>query len=312
MPRRGILLSLVYGPVVAAILYFGLMRPLDGYFQLAVVFFLATLPFCYLINSLNTTNMFVGKFGGMLVCGLTSISLEQSYSFSTFSNALIGDCGGFIVPMILLQFFAWSTPEQTLRRNVLGLFQTCGKTLGALGVDPPWTDRGKAVLATQHAIMLKSLNTCGLGTHLINPRRAPQNDANKVSELLAAMRSLLFRIEMTERARLPAPDEAGFTSLIAAVRELRTSFEDSLEEIQEGIKGHAPTGVLTDTKVLIEEYRHQLDSLRDDPAVDTTNRETAGRALVLAGYYRALADAIDQCRECVEALDWQQWQRSYI
>ena len=125
--------------------------------------------------------MFVGKFGGMLVCGLTSISLQQSYSFSTFSNALIGDCGGFIVPMILLQFFAWSTPEQTLRRNVLAFFQTCGQTIGALGADPPWTDRGKAVLAKQHALLLKSLKTCALGTHLINPRRAPQNDAKKVS-----------------------------------------------------------------------------------------------------------------------------------
>jgi hypothetical protein len=312
MPRRGILLSLVYGPVVAAILYFGLMRPLDGFLQLALVFFLATLPFCYLINSSDTTKMFVGKFGGMLVCGLTSISLQQSYSFSTFSNALIGDCGGFIVPMLLLQFFAWSTPEQTLRRNVLGFFQSCRQTLGGLGADPPWTDRGKAILATQHALLLKSLKTCGLGTRLINPRRAPQNDSKKVSVLLASMQSLLFRIEMTERARLPAPDEAAFASLIAAVRELRTSFEDSLEAIQERIKGQVFIGVSTDTKVLIDEYRRQLDALRDDPDVDTTDRETAGRVLVLAGYYRALAESIDECRECVEALNWRQWERSYI
>ena len=115
------------------------------------------------------------------------------------------------------------------------------------------------------------------------------------------MQSLLFRIEMTERARLPAPDEAAFASLIAAVRELRTSFEDSLEAIQQRIEGHVPAGVLTDTTALIDEYRRQLDSLRDDPAVDTTDRETAGRVLVLAGYYRALADAIERCHETVEA-----------
>ena len=312
MPRRAILVSLVYGPVVAAILYFALMRPLDGYFQLAVVFFLATLPFCYLINSSNTTNSLVGKFGGMLVCGLTSISLQQSYSFSTFSNALIGDYGGFIVPMILLQFFAWSTPEQTFRRKILAFFQSCGQTLGALGANPPWTDRGKAVLATQHVLLLKSLTTCVLSMHMINPRRAPQNDSRKVNDLLASMQSLIFRIEMTERARLPAPDDAAFASLIAAVRQLRTSFEGSLAAIQERIEGHVPTGVLTDTKALIEEYRHQLDSLRDDPAVDTTDRETAGRVLVLAGYYRALAESIDQCHKHVDALDWRQWERSYI
>jgi hypothetical protein len=312
MPRRGILLSLVWGPVVAALLYFVLMRPLDGYFQLAVVFFLATLPFCYLINSPDTTKMFVGKFGGMLVCGLASLSLQQSYSFSTFSNNLIGDCGGFIVPMILLQFFAWSTPEQTLRRNVLGFFQACGQTLGALSASPPWTKRGKSLLGAQQARLLKGLKTCGLSKHFINPRRAPQNDSKKVSVLLASMQSLLFRIEMTERARLPAPDDAAFTSLIATVRQLRTSFEDSLETIQERINGHVPTGVSKDTKALIEEYRHQLDSLRDDPAVDTTDRERAGRVLVLAGYYRALADSIEQCHENVKTLNWQQWERSYI
>ena len=111
---------------------------------------------------------------------------------------------------------------------------------------------------------------------------------------------------------MPAPDQAAFASLIAAVRELRTSFEDSLEAIQERITGQVPTGVSTDTKALINEYRRQLDALRDDPEVDTTDRETAGRVLVLAGYYRALAESIDECRECVEALNWPQWERSYI
>ena len=312
MPRRGILLSLVYGPALAAVLYFGLMRPLDGYLQLALVIYLATLPFCYLINSADATKMFIGKFGGMLLLGLVSISLQQSYSFSTFSNTMIADCGGFIIPMLLLQFFAWSTPEQTFRQNVLAFFQTCGQTIGTLGADPPWTDRGKAVLATQHALLLKSLKTCGLWTHLINPRRAPQNDSKKVSALLASMQSLLFRIEMTERARMPAPDEAAFASLIAAVRELRTSFEGSLEAIQERIRGHVPTGVSTDTRVLIDEYRRQLDALGDDPEVDTTDQQTAGRVLVLAGYYRAVAESIDECRECVEALNWPQWEHSYI
>jgi hypothetical protein len=257
--------------------------------------------------------MFVGKFGGMLVLGLTSISLQQSYSFSTFSNALIGDCGGFIVPMILLQFFAWSTPEQTLRRNVLGLFQTCGQTLGALNASPPWTKHGKSLLGTQQARLLTSLKTCGLSAHMIDPRRAPQNDSRKVNDLLASMESLIFRIEMTERARLPAPDGEAFASLIVAVRDLRTSFEDSLESIQDTIKSRqVPSGVLPDTKALIEEYRHQLDSLRDDPAVDTMNRAKVGRALVLAGYYQALAESIEQCREYVESLNWQQWDRSYI
>ncbi|MGB3123171.1 MAG: FUSC family protein [Pseudomonas sp.] len=312
MPRRGILLSLVIGPVVAAILYFGLMRPLDGYFQLAVVFFLATLPFCYLINSANVTKMFVGKFGGMLVCGLTSISLQQSYSFSTFSNALIGDCGGFIVPMILLQFFAWSTPEQTLRRNILGFFQNCGQTLVALGASPPWTERGKSFLGVQQAGLLSRFKTCGLSTHLIDPRRAPQNDSKKVSELLASMQSLIFRIELTEHARIQTPDDPSFASLAAAVRELRKSFGDSLKAIEQTIIGHGPIGGLPDNSALIEEYHHQLDALRGNPAVDAIGRGTAGRALVLAGYYRALAESIDRCRECVDALDWRQWERSYI
>jgi hypothetical protein len=214
--------------------------------------------------------------------------------------------------MILLQFFAWSTPEQTLRRNVLGFFQICGQTLGALSEDPPWTDRGKAVLATQHATLRKSLNICGVGTHLINPRRAPQNDTKKVSDLLASMQSLLFRIEMTERARLSVSDEAPFVYLVTAVRDLRISFENSLEAIQQRINGVVAPGASPDTNVKIEEYRRQLDSLRDDPAVDTTDRRTAGRVLVLAGYYRALAESIDQCREYVEALNWGRWERSYI
>ena len=298
--------------LVAAVLYFGLMRPLDGYLQLALVIFLATLPFCYLINSADATKMFIGKFGGMLLLGLVSISLQQSYSFSTFSNTTIADCGGFIIPMLLLQFFAWSTPEQMLRRNVLGFFQNCRQTIAALGESPPWTDRGKSLLAAQHAGLLKSHKACGLSTHLINPRRAPQNDSKKVGALLASMQSLIFRIELTEHARRPPPDNAAFAPLITAVGELRTSFEDSLKAIEETISGHGPIGELPDNSARIEEFRRQLDALRDNPAVDTTDRGTAGRVLVLAGYYRALADAIDQCHEDVKALDWQAWERTYI
>ena len=37
-----------------------------------------------------------------------------------------------------------------------------------------------------------------------------------------------------------------------------------------------------------------------------------GRVLVLAGYYRALAEAIDRCNEAVKALDWPAWERTYL
>ena len=126
------------------------------------------------------------------------------------------------------------------------------------------------------------------------------------------MQSLIFRIELTERARRPHTDNAAFAPLITAVGELRTSFEDSLKAIEETISGQEPIGGLPDNTARIEEFRHQLDALRANPEVDTTDRGTAGRVLVLAGYYRALADAIDQCYEDVKALDWQAWERFYI
>jgi DNA-binding FadR family transcriptional regulator len=167
-------------------------------------------------------------------------------------------------------------------------------------------------LGAQHAGLLNSFKACGLSTHLIDLRRAPQNGSKKVSELLASMQSLIFRIELTERARLAAPDDAAFDCLNAAVRELRESFEDSLKAIEQTISGHEPIVVLPDNRALIEEYRHQLDALRGNPAVAAAGRETAGRALVLAGYYRALADAIEQCHQAVKALDWQSWERTYL
>jgi hypothetical protein len=163
--------------------------------------------------------------------------------------------------------------------------------------------------------LLRNFKSCGLSTHLIDPRRAPQNDSEKVKALLASMQSLIFRLELTERARLRAPDDAAFDPLIAAVRELRTSFEDSLESIQETIRSGqvpVPASALPDNSARIEEYHRQLDALRDTPAVDAADRRTAGRVLVLAGYYRALADSIQQCHEDVKALDWQQWERTYL
>jgi uncharacterized membrane protein YccC len=312
MPRRAILTALAWGVVGGAIMYFVVLRPLDGFPELALAISLALLPCCYFVNSPNPATMISGLFTGMIIIGLMDLSLEQSYSFSTFANNVIGYSGGFMIALIILQLFAASTPEQTFRNSVLAFFHSCGLAIESLSADPPWTEKGKSGLASQQSRISKTLKMCGLWSRMLNPRQAPENDSKKVSDLLAAMQGLLFRMEMMEQARFAQLDESALAPLVSAERNLRESFEQSLDTIQAKIGGDAPAGGSLPTKAKIQELRLQLESLRSDPAVHLTDRAEAGRVLILAGHYHALAGAVDQCSEHVEALDWQQWERSYI
>jgi hypothetical protein len=312
MPRRAVLKALACGIVGGAIMYFGVLRPLDGFLELALAMSLALLPCSYFVNSPNPLTMITGLFSGMIIIGLMDLSLVQSYSFSTFANNAIGYGGGLTIAIIILQLFAKSTPEQTFRNNVLAFFHSCGQAMDALSADPPWTEKGKSCLASGQSRLLKAFKICGLWSRMLNPRRAPKNDSKKVSDLLAAMQGLLFRMEMMEQARSAPTDEPALTRLVSAERNLRKSFEQSLDAIRAMISGDAPDGESLPSQAKIQELDRQLEALRSDPAVAATDRAAAGRVLVLAGYYRALTESIDQCREHVEALDWQQWERSYI
>ena len=78
--------AIVAGIVGGALLYFGVLRPLDGYLELGLAIFIAAIPYCYVMNSPRPTTMLAGLFGGMIMLGLIDLSLVQSYSFSKFAN----------------------------------------------------------------------------------------------------------------------------------------------------------------------------------------------------------------------------------
>lgn len=312
IPRRAILRAIGVGAVGGGLLYFGVLRPLDGYAELGAALFCAAVPYCYLMNSPRPTVMLTGIFGGMIMLGLIDLSLVQQYSFSRFVNNLIGYSGGFFVGMTVLQVFARATPEQTFCETVRAFFRTCEQTLGAPdAADPPWTDRGGEFLRKQSGTLLKTLGMCGLWSKIIDPRRVSGTNSRNVRGVLAAMQLLLYRIEMTEQARLLIPNTAQFAAFRAAERDLRTTFGGALRSIQDAIAG-GTQNEMPDLRAKVREYRQQLEALRGNPVLETLGREQISHVLVLAGYYRALADAIEQCHQSVEGQDWQKLQQSYL
>jgi len=313
MPRRAILTALFWGVLGGAIMYFVVMRPLEGFLELALALSLVLLPCCYFVNSPNPLTMISGLFSGMMIIGLMDLSLEQSYSFSSFANNAIGYSGGFLIALIILQLFANSTPEQTFRKNVLAFFHSCGQTIEALSAVPPWTEKGKSCLASGQSGILKSFKMSGLWSRMLNPRRATENDAGKVSHLLADMQSLFFRIEMVESARFQAPDDSALATLASGERELRESLTKSLGAIQSTILGNVVASEPSNNDATAaQSFRRQVASLCDQLSKDAIDHASVSRVLVLMGYYQALADAIDKCHEEVKVLNWQRWERSYI
>lgn len=291
---------------------FAVLRPMEDFLGLALAMSMAMLPCCYFANSRNPSTMISGLFGGMIIIGLMDLSLQQSYSFSGFANNVIGYSGGFLIPMLVLQLFVAATPEQTFCKTVSSFFQACEQSLDHLSADPPWTDRGQKVLGASHAVLVKSFKMSGLWSKLLNHRRISKDDLSKIGRLLVHMQALMIRREMMERTRIKLISKSELGDLTTAEQQLRKSLSGFLAEIHAVVQSIDGQPDLEAALARQQEVRQLLEPLQNQVSSRTQSGEQDYPAIVLTSYYRAVTDAIDQCFEDMQTIDWKRLQQSYI
>lgn len=312
LPPRPLLKSLVWGSIVAFVLYFKIMPLLDGYVQLAPVLIIVFFPFCYFMNSSRPTTAAISMFSGLWVLELISVSQSQSYSFTGFMNNFIGISGGIGLALLTLAVFSPRVPEKEFRRQLALFFETCEKTIKELEEHKPWTPDGKSILISRNKELIDHIKLCGLWSTMLNYDRVASNDKNKVDSLLAAIGALTFRLESFEHARRDFKDESLLVSLKDETQELHQAVIETFSSFKNSISKGEHVPELPDISNLKNNIRADLEELGEQAKADENVRELVGQVMVVLGFYPALTESLRECRQRVNALDWKAWDQAYF
>lgn len=303
-PVKAALKSLFWGPAIAAVLYFAVMPALDDMWQLAPVLILCLFPTAYLTNSANPATMMFGLLTSLWVVALIDLSQGQVYSFARFTNDTIGIIGGVGAGLAALVFFRPPVPEQQFKAHVRAFLLRCQRTLRELQPRPDGDD-----LLTRRAEWLELLSMCELWARQLDPRRHPPAERAQLGALVESLWALAFRLEALEDARARHPDETLIAGPCARCRETAIA---ALGALREALAGSKPVGASAPLAAVADDFRAALEPLQAAAHERQDIREPLHQALTLTGYYRALADAIQEAQARAAEIDWRRWDLPYF
>ena len=311
MVGRQLLLSLVIGSAIAAPLYFGIMPGIDRYQQLIPWLCVAFFPLFYLMAS-KPQKMLQYLFAAIFVCALLLLDEErQSYSFSSFVNMWLGFFGGFAGALAVFGLFASVVPEREFCKQVRSFFAGCGQFATGLRERAPGTPAGAPIVSTGQERWQPVLKQLQTWSSAINYKRVPGNDRHKTQALIESIESLALRLPAAERVGQPSVE-----ALDEPLRKLLGRFYDACAEsfqlIANSLAALQPIPDLPDTKGLVREIESRGDDLRRSAGGDEDARASVLRFMGATARLGSLADAIQDCRDKANALDWEAWNRNYF
>jgi len=311
MLARWLLLSLLTGVAIAAPLYFGIMPGIDQYQQLIPWLCVALFPLLYMMAS-KPQKLIQYLFSAIIVIALLGLDEErQAYSFSAFVNMWFGICGGFGGAVVVFGLFSSEVPEREFCKQARSFFAGCGQFVTGFRERAPGTSAGAAIVSTGQERWQPVLKQLQTWSSAINYKRVPGNDRHKTQALIESIEHLALHLPAAERVGQPSVE-----ALDEPLRKLLGRFYDACVEsfqlIANSLAAQQAIPDLPDTSSLVREIEFRGDDLRRSAAGDEDARASALRFMSATARLGSLADAIHDCRDKANALDWEGWNRNYF
>jgi hypothetical protein len=310
---KGTLRSLIFGPLAAAVLYFGIMPGLTDMWQLAPFLILTDFVFGYFANSPTPSTAVTGMRSGLWLLELIHLDQGQVYSFASFSETYLGIVGGVLVGVTVISLIDLPVPEQKFRHHVQGFFGICAGTareMASVALDDP---TATLRLRAGRMRLMEQLRMSHTWWQQVDPERFAEDERHKSARLLAAMRALAFRQDAMQQARLEFGLAKALPKLAEPGRELRELEARAYQVFEEAAARCAPAAPVPAVTELIGPYQAWLDALRDAHAQSDEHGKQLGReVLVVMGLHQALAQAINTCHDQFNGLDWRLWSEAHF
>jgi hypothetical protein len=312
MIRRQLLLSLIIGAAIAAPLYLGIMPRLSRYEELIPWLCVALLPLLYLIAGDNPKNKIQYLFSAIFVIALLSLDEEsQSYSFSSFVNMWIGLCGGFGGALAVFGLFSSVVPEREFWKQVRGFFAGCVQSMQGLAQSSPGTPAGAAMVKAGRQRGPGLFQQLQMWSSAIDYTRVPGRDRQVTQALIDSIEHAALRLDAAEHARRQ-PVGAMAESLREPLHRLYDACVESFQLMANALANLKPAPALPDTGSLVREIESRGGDLRRTAGGNDDIQASALRVMGVAAHLHSLADAIHDCRQRANAIDWEAWNRNYL
>jgi uncharacterized membrane protein YccC len=312
MVRRQLLLSLVIAPAIAAPLYFGIMPRIDQYQELIPWLCIAFLPLLYMQTSPNPKTMILMIFSSVFLIVLLSLDEEsQSYSFSSFLTMWLGFCGGFAISLAIFGLFSSVVPEREFWKQVRSFFAGCGEFMQGLEESAPGTPAEAAIISSSAQRWQGTLKQLQTWSSAINYKRVAGNGRQQTQALIESVEYLALRLASLARVRQQTVDTLN-ESQHKLLGRINDACIESLQLISNSLAAQQPIPDLPDTSSLVREVESRGDDLRQAAANTVEARATVLHFMSATAQLRSLTDAIHDCRDKANALDWEAWNRNYF
>jgi uncharacterized membrane protein YccC len=310
---KGALRSLIFGPLAAAVLYFGIMPGLTDMWQLAPFLILTFFVFGYFANSPTPSTAVTGMRSGLWLLELINLDQGQVYSFASFSETLLGIIGGVLVGVAVISLLDAPISEQRFRHHVNGFFAICAdltREMAALAPDDP---AARLRLRAGRMRLVEQLRISHTWWQQVDQERFAEDERHKAARLLAAMRSLAFRQDAMHQAYLDFRLASALPQLAEPGRKLRMLEERAYRVLEKAAAGCEPAAPVPAVAELIGPYQVWHDARRDARShQDAHAKNLAREVLVALGLHQALAQAINTCHDRFNALDWRLWDEAHF
>ena len=139
----------------------------------------------------------------------------------------------------------------------------------------------------------------------------PGNDRHKTQALIESIEHLALRLPAAERVGQSSVEALG-EPLHKLLGRFYDACVESFQLIANSVAALQPVPELPDTRSLAREIESQGDELRRSVGDDEDARASVLRLMGTAARLGSLADAIQDCRDNANALDWEAWNMSYL
>jgi hypothetical protein len=312
MIGRQLLRSLIIGPAIAAPLYLGIMPGISQYEQLIPWLCVALFPLLYLIASANPKTTIQYLFSAIFVIALLSLDEEgQSYSFSSFVNMWFGLGGGFGIAVAVFALFSSVVFEREFSKQVRSFFAGCGQSMQGLEESAPGTPAGAAIVKAGRKRWAGQFKQLQMWSSAIDYKRLPRNERQKTQALIDSIEYVALRLDSAEHARRQ-PGDAISEPLREPLHRLYSACVESFQLIATSLADLKPVPDLPDTASLVGDISSTGGDIRRSAAADDDTDASALRPMIITAHLHALAAALHDCRDKVNALDWESLNRNYF
>jgi hypothetical protein len=223
----------------------------------------------------------------------------------------IGLCGGFAGALAVFGLFSSVVPEREFWKQVRSFFAGCGQSMQDLAKSPPGTPEGAAMVKAGRQQWLGLFKQLQMWSSAIDYTRVPGRDRQATQALIDSIEHTALRLDAAEHARRQ-PVGTMAESLREPLHRLYDACVESFQLIASSLADLKPAPALPDTGSLVREIESRGGNFRRTAGGDDDIEASALRVMNVAAHLHSLADAIHDCRDKTNAIDWEAWNRNYF